>query len=450
MIRDYEMIRCMLVVQLLTALSACGLSSTARAYPIVAKECKADPVKCAIDGRLAGIEIYGNIGHTDYDLVEAIHRALPSSSHFPKIYLDSPGGQLYYAVEIGKILRDRKAEVFGGSPYMHDAYVECSSACVFIAAGATSRQLNHIGLHNGSSFNYGGPKKWSETELSSDDMSYFLTYLDEMGIDPEVKKIILETPSNKISNFYFKSSEKFGSQKIVKFGFHMLEKSDLPEIKLPGSDETARDASEQRYINAIQYGNNAAIHDYVREILQTKFNEEPNYEEANKWLQIGADRDDPTSLHNLAVHLSHGKGLKADTKLAAEYYLRAARLGSAASQNNVGWHYYTGDGVKRSIPDAVFWITRAADQGEPFAYGSLCEMYDAGDVFEPNDIEAYKWCRLAVDLEPDGRVKDVDSRILEKFKNKLSYSDKKKAEELAKAWKPIIDVGGHMRDPDDG
>jgi TPR repeat protein len=80
-------------------------------------------------------------------------------------------------------------------------------------------------------------------------------------------------------------------------------------------------------------------------------------------------------------------------------------LGLAASENNVGWHYYKGDGIKRSIPDAVFWITRSAEQGEPFAYGSLCEMYDAGDTFAKDNIEAYKWCKLAANEEPDGQVR---------------------------------------------
>jgi TPR repeat protein len=435
-----------IVAAFVTALT----STPILAYPIVSNECKSDPVKCAIDGKLKSIEIYGYIGYSDFELINALHRELTPDAIFPVVYLDSPGGRMIYAIEIGKILRERKATVITGSPYIDEKNIECSSACVFIAAGAVTRQLNHIGLHNGHSFDYKGPKKWTREELSSSAMSAFLNYLDTMGIDPEVKKIILSTPSDQITDFYFDPSEDRKKQKIVKLGFHMLRGAHPQKAKPPVSDEIAAEAARLRFINAIQYGSNSAIHDYVREILKSEPDEEPNYEEANKWLKIGADRNDPVSLHNLAFHLLNGKGEKADPERATQLFLRAARLGMAESQNNVGWHYYSGIGVKRSIADAVYWITRAADQGEPFAYGSLCEIYDAGDAFEPNNIEAYKWCYLAVEHEPDGHAKKGDERIFEKFKAKMSDEDRKKAEDLAKAWKPLKDAGGGMRDTDDG
>ena len=187
-------------------------------------------------------------------------------------------------------------------------------------------------------------------------------------------------------------------------------------------------ARENRYVAAIHYGSNAAIHDYVTAILHTPLGYKPDYETANKWLQIGADRNDPTSLHNLAVHIAYGKGTKVNVALAAQYFLRAARLGLAASENNVGWHYYKGDGIKRSIPDAVF----------------------AGDTFAKDNIEAYKWCKLAVDQEPDGQVKQNDANILERFTRKLSRQDIETGNTLVKGWQPLKPTNIHMRDKDNG
>ena len=130
--------------------------------------------------------------------------------------------------------------------------------------------------------------------------------------------------------------------------------------------------------------------------------------------------------------------------------MKAAQLGYAHSQNNVGWAYYKGEGVKRSIPDAVFWITRAADQGVSFAYGSLCEMYDAGDVFRPSNVQAYKWCRLAVETEAAGHVRSNDVDILVRFRKKMNQAEIDEAETLIKNWAPLKPVYSQMGDTDDG
>jgi TPR repeat protein len=426
------------------------LPSMAVAYPLVSNECKPDPVKCAKDGHLDGIEIYGKIGYSDYDLFNKVNAAIAPDATFPKIYLDSPGGSILAAIEIGKILRTRKATVISGSPYMAETHFLCGSACIFVAAGATKRQLSHIGFHSAYWNTFSGPRNWTSTDLKKDEMKEDFLYLDQMGIDPEVKNIIENTPSKEVVEYYFNSAEPWASQKIVQLGFRMLQDVPTPEMKLPVRDDEVGAALYAQYVNAIKYGNNEAISDYVIEILKTPPGEEIDYEEANRWLQIGADRGDPNSLHSLAFHLQKGLGTEKNVDLAVKYYLRAAQLGFAPSQNNVGWHYYQGDGVVRRIPEAVFWITRSADQGEPFAYGSLCEIYDAGDAFEANDIEAYKWCWLAVEHEPAGRVRENDRSILQKFMAKLSGDALKKAQKLAETWTPLRDSGRHMSDPDDG
>ena len=87
---------------------------------------------------------------------------------------------------------------------------------------------------------------------------------------------------------------------------------------------------------------------------------------------------------------------------------------------------------------------------EPFAYGSLCEMYDAGDTFAKNNIAAYKWCTLAVNQEPDGHAKQNDAKILERLKRKMTPQDIKTGDALVKAWQPLRPTNAHMQDTDDG
>ncbi len=428
----------------------CSNTGPASAYAVVSSECKADPVACAKDGKLEAVSIFGQIGYEDFKFFNAIDEAIPSDKPFPKIYVDSEGGSGYTGITIGRILRKRHATVEGGSPFIADPFIECSSACAFVVAGATTRIVDHIGVHQGHLSIFHGPRNWHYDPVPDEATEEDFTYFSEMGIDPEIKEIIKATPSDKMADFYFVQGQPEAEQKIVKLGFRNSNAAVGTPLKKSASEDDMNEARENRFIAAIHYGSNSAIHDYVTAILHTPLGYKPDYETANKWLQIGADRNDPTSLHNLAVHLANGLGTKRNVVLAAQYFLRAARLGLAASENNVGWHYYKGDGIKRSVPDAVFWITRSAEQGEPFAYGSLCEMYDAGDTFAKDNVEAYKWCKLAVDQEPDGQVKQNDIKILERFKHKLTPQDIEIGDALVTGWKPLKPTNVHMRDKADG
>jgi hypothetical protein len=435
---------------LVSLVGSTGFVNMASAYPIVSPECKMDPVACAKDGKLDAVSIFGKIGIDDETFFRKLDETISPDKPFPKVYLDSEGGSRSAGMTIGRILRKRHATVESGSPFIADTYIECSSACVFVASGATTRMLNHIGLHQGHLDIYQGPNNWHYEPVTRESIELAFSYFDEMNINSEIKDIIKGTPPDKMADFYFVQVEPATEQKIVKLGFRNgSEPVEIP-LKRPASEQDMNLARENRYIAAIHYGSNTAIHEYVTEILHTRLGYKPDYVTANKWLQIGADRNDPMSLHNLGVHIVNGLGAKRNAALAAQYFLRAARLGLAASENNVGWHYYKGDGITRSIPDAVFWITRSAEQGEPFAYGSLCEMYDAGDTFEKNDIEAYKWCKLAVDQEPDGQVKQNDAKILERFKRKLTPQDIEAGDALVAAWKPLKPTDVHMRDKADG
>lgn len=52
-----------------------------------------------------------------------------------------------------------------------------------------------------------------------------------------------------------------------------------------------------------------------------------------------------------------------ENKLAAEWYEKAAKLGHAVSQNNLGVMYYYGDGVEKNTDLAITWLNKAAAQG---------------------------------------------------------------------------------------
>ena len=74
-----------------------------------------------------------------------------------------------------------------------------------------------------------------------------------------------------------------------------------------------------------------------------------------------------TSLRSLwraqALAYENGEGVDRDPTEAAALYCKAARLGDAASQFNLGWMYANGRGVERSDSTAAFFFNAAAEQG---------------------------------------------------------------------------------------
>lgn len=258
-------------------------------YPIVSNECKDDPVKCAMESKLDKIVIYGAIGRDDAELIAAVDSVLWFFQKFPTIYLDSPGGSVQSAVQIGRIFRKRDATVISGSPFFEETFVECSSACVDLAAGATKRHLWHIGIHNSHISKFLGPRKWSRIPAPQEAVEEDLKYFDEMGINPEIKKIIHDTPLDQMKHIFFNSNKSRDSQKIIQLGFIMPNGPPLPELKHTLTSADFITVKRTRYINAINYGSNAAIRDFVNETLETDAGQETNYAEANIWLQVGAD-----------------------------------------------------------------------------------------------------------------------------------------------------------------
>lgn len=59
----------------------------------------------------------------------------------------------------------------------------------------------------------------------------------------------------------------------------------------------------------------------------------------------------------------HGEGVPKDPARAVEAYCKAARLGDAESQYNLGWMYANGRGIERNDSLAAFFFQAAAEQG---------------------------------------------------------------------------------------
>jgi soluble lytic murein transglycosylase-like protein len=84
-----------------------------------------------------------------------------------------------------------------------------------------------------------------------------------------------------------------------------------------------------------------------------------------------------------AVAYENGEGVERDPAEAALLYCKAARLGDAPAQFNLGWMYAHGRGVERSDSTAAFFFHAAAEQGWAQAQRMLASVGGP-----PNDVPA--------------------------------------------------------------
>lgn len=79
--------------------------------------------------------------------------------------------------------------------------------------------------------------------------------------------------------------------------------------------------------------------------------------------ETSADSSLVSKLRLEAIAYEHGEGVPRNPVLAASLYCKAARLGDAEAQYNLGWMHANGRGVERSDPLAAFFFHAAAEQG---------------------------------------------------------------------------------------
>jgi TPR repeat protein len=93
-----------------------------------------------------------------------------------------------------------------------------------------------------------------------------------------------------------------------------------------------------------------------------------------------AEFDEGTRLYKAGQHAA-----------AAKQFLRAAELGHARAQLQIGYQYNYGEGVPVNAGEAVKWYTRAAGQGDATARSNLGSMYEHGQGVREDWVEAARW-----------------------------------------------------------
>jgi hypothetical protein len=110
-------------------------------------------------------------------------------------------------------------------------------------------------------------------------------------------------------------------------------------------------------------------------------------------LERGAAQGDPVAMYRLGLLAESQR----DAKTAAEWYLKAAKVGNAPAMTRLGYLRANALGGARDEESAVGWYRKAAELGDGEAMSNLGVMLANGRGVTQNDVEAVTWYRRAAD-----------------------------------------------------
>ena len=110
-----------------------------------------------------------------------------------------------------------------------------------------------------------------------------------------------------------------------------------------------------------------------------------------------ANSGDAASQFQVAVEYQKGDLVPRDFVQAEMWYRKAAELGDARAQYNLGLLYLQKQsGIMKDEAQAVTWLRKAADQGNSGAQASLALCYSQGHGVLRDDAQALAWYQKAV------------------------------------------------------
>jgi tetratricopeptide (TPR) repeat protein len=428
-------------------------SHAAHAALLIKSPCttKAWTHDCVQSSGIEYLYIYDEIdGKTALDL-SLIAGQIPLNRPFPKVYLNSRGGNVFYARQIGRILRSRSASIEGRDMISPEREPRCASACVEVAAGGVIRNFIQLQVHKGYISKRIKGETYQHLPMPESEMEEEANYFSEMGIDRRLIDLIKATDEKHEWAFITYSDKKpLHEQLIYQLGFISDENiaKNLFRLHKFGEQDDIFSSIALRKLAEQGDGHSAYVlgHRYEYGL----YGEEKNRKEAIFWFKKAGELGDADGYHVLGFLYDHDKDIvKGDLKKSTEYYRKAAEMGSAGSQNNLAWSYYKAKGVRKNVSEAIYWATRSAEQGEPFAYSTLAEIRFDGNGFPRDDIETLKWTLLAVKLLPDGSAKEGMRKQSKVLTHRMTDDNIREAEKRAANWRPLVQSDRVMRDVDD-
>ena len=108
---------------------------------------------------------------------------------------------------------------------------------------------------------------------------------------------------------------------------------------------------------------------------------------ANQYFVKGVMNDNDLSFYNLGLSYYFGDGIKKNFKLAEKYFLKSATNGHIKAQNNLGSICFQ----NKDYQNAFYWFKKAAEEGHYCAQDNLSKMYGLGLGTNKNKMLEQYW-----------------------------------------------------------
>lgn len=131
-----------------------------------------------------------------------------------------------------------------------------------------------------------------------------------------------------------------------------------------------------------------------------------DYEESLRWAKIAAAAKKAKGYYALGLAYTHGRGVDADAKKAAEYFKKGAELGHPDSMCNYAICILNGDVSEKTDEDAFELMLRSAELGYPQAMYNVGHCYQFGNGVDDDMHKAIEWYEKYLEVHPDEELED--------------------------------------------
>ena len=150
-----------------------------------------------------------------------------------------------------------------------------------------------------------------------------------------------------------------------------------------------------------------------------------NYALAQKELQPLLAKGDARSQYAMGVMAENGFGMPKNPRLAADWYLKAAKQGNTDAQYNLGAMYEHGTGIPVNYVEAARWYRPAAAAGDIDALSNLGVLYEKGLGVKQDKILALALYNVSVAYADGAQTQATANR--QGLANRMPLEDVNKA-----------------------
>lgn len=117
---------------------------------------------------------------------------------------------------------------------------------------------------------------------------------------------------------------------------------------------------------------------------------------SNEWMLKAAELGDATAELNVGIGYKIGLGdIPKDDLIAFKWLKSAADKGHPQAQYETGASYHYGVGVARDLTEARLWYIKAAEQNHPAAQNNLASIFGKGQGVPADPVLAKEWLEKA-------------------------------------------------------